>query len=67
LKRKIFWMAVEDGKVIGVFPTKKKALVFCGEDATLTKMVWNGYYYSEKPLDHDPYMTQTISLFEPMF
>jgi len=67
MKRKVMWLAVEDGKVVGVFPTKKKAEMFCGESVELTKLVWNGYYHSEKPLDYDPYTAQVINLFTPMF
>jgi hypothetical protein len=67
VKRKTFWIALENGKVVGIFPSKKRAYTFCGEDVVLTKMIWNGYYHSEKPLDYDPYATYTVSLFEPMF
>lgn len=60
-------MATENGKMVGIFPTKKRALALCAEDVVLTKLVWNGYYYSEKPLDKDPYACGTITLFQPMF
>jgi hypothetical protein len=65
--RKVIWVATQDGKMVGVFPTKKKAAVFFGEDVELTKLVWNGFYHSEKPLEYDPYATGTISIFDPMF
>ena len=67
MKRKIFWIATENGKVVGIFPSKKRASMFCGEDVVLTKMIWNGFYHSEKPLDCDPYTSGTVNLYEPMF
>lgn len=67
MKRKTLWVALEDGKMVGIFPSKKKAEAFCGEDAVLTKVVWNGFYHSEKPIDYDPYTSGTVSLYEPMF
>jgi hypothetical protein len=68
-RRKIQWVAKDrDGDVVGVFPSKKLAYTFHEEDkVTLTKMVWNGFYHSEKPLEYDPYASGTVSLYEPMF
>ena len=66
MKRKTYWIATQDGKVVGIFPTKKKAEQFCDDNVVLTKMIWNGFYYSEKPIDYDPYCG-TINLYHPMF
>lgn len=51
MKRKTLWIATDGGLVVGVFTSKKRAYAFCGEDVTLTKIMWNGFYHSEKPLD----------------
>jgi len=67
MKRKTLWIATDGGLVVGVFPSKKRAYAFCGEDVTLTKLVWNGFYHSDKPLDYDPYTDGTVSMYEPMF
>jgi hypothetical protein len=67
-QRKVQWVAQDkDGKLVGVFTSRKRALKFCEEDVTLTKLTWNGYYHSEKPIDYDPYQEGVVSLFEPMF
>lgn len=67
MKRKVYWIAMEGDKVAGIFPSKRVAHAFCGEDVVLTKMVWNGHYHSEKPLDSDPYLDGKVSLYEAMF
>jgi hypothetical protein len=68
-QRKVLWIATDkEGSVVGVFPTRKKAFVFFEEETiTLTKLIWNGYYHSEKPLDYDPYYEGKVNLFSPMF
>lgn len=67
--RKVQWIAKDaEGKLLGIFPTRKKVFYFFGEDqVVLTKLVWNGFYHSEKPLEYDPYQTGKVDLFEPMF
>jgi hypothetical protein len=68
-QRKTQWIAQDkEGKVVGIFPTRKRAFSFFEEDTiTLTKVIWNGYYHSEKALDYDPYSEGLIKLYEPMF
>lgn len=67
--RKVQWIAQNGkGEILGVFPTKRKAFIFFEEDEIkLTKIVWNGYYHSEKPLQYDPYREGIVTLYEPMF
>lgn len=67
--RKIQWLVLDKkGNVLGVFPTRKKALAFFDElDINLTKLVWNGFYHSEKALDYDPYAEGIVSVYDPMF
>jgi hypothetical protein len=67
--RKVQWVVRDkDGNLLGVFPNKKRISLFIeDEDITLTKLVWNGFYHSEKPLDYDPYAEGKITLFTPMF
>jgi len=67
--RKVMWVAyAKDGKLLGVFPTKKRISTFIEEeDISVVKLVWNGFYYSEKPLEYDPYATGQVNLFAPMF
>lgn len=68
-QRKVQWIATDkQGKVVGVFPTKKRAFAFFEEETiTITKLVWNGFYHSEKPLDYNPYSEGVISFYDPMF
>lgn len=67
--RKIFWLAQDkDNKCLGIFRSKKVAYNFCNEEEiTLTKLVWNGFYHSEKPLDYDPYTEGKVKLYDAMF
>jgi hypothetical protein len=67
--RKIQWLVLDKkGNVLGVFPTRKKALTFFDElDINLTKLVWNGFYHSEGALDYDPYAEGIVSVYDPMF
>lgn len=68
-QRKVQWVATDgNGKVVGVFPTRKRAFQFFEEASiTLTKLVWNGYYHSESALDYDPYTEGVVQLHDPMF
>lgn len=67
--RKIVWVVQnKEGTLLGVFPTKKRIASFIEEEnIIITKIVWNGFYHSEKPLDYDPYAEGMVTLFEPMF
>jgi hypothetical protein len=67
--RKVMWVVQDkEGKLLGVFPTKKRVSTFIeSEDIIITKLVWNGFYHSEKPLDYDPYAEGKVKLFAPMF
>jgi hypothetical protein len=68
-QRKVQWVATDsEGKVVGVFPTRKRAFHFFDETSiTLSKLVWNGFYHSEKAIDYDPYTDIRLKLYDPMF
>jgi hypothetical protein len=67
--RKTFWIAKSsDGKTLGVFSTKKRAEYFLdGQDFTLEKLSWNGFYYSDKPIEYNPFDDTRVKTFVPMF
>jgi len=67
--RKIFWLVQDkQNKCLGICPSKRVAYSFFDEEeVTLTKLVWNGFYHSDKPLDYDPYTEGKVKLYDAMF
>ena len=67
--RKILWAVHnKEGKFLGAFPTKKRLHFFIEEeDIIITKLIWNGVYYSENPLEYDPFSSIEVKTFVPMF
>lgn len=67
--RKVQWIVQDkSGKILGIYPTKKRAFTFNDEESVnITKLTWNGFFHSEKPLEYDPYSEGVVKLYEPMF
>ena len=69
LMRKIQWVVLDKkGNVLGIFSTRKKAFQFFDEsEINITKLIWNGFYHSEKALEYDPYAEGKLNIYDPMF